>query len=201
MDGKPYTATLAGTADGQVIPAFALAFDLCRCNGRRINAKVREFSDRRLTIEGSLLRVSTIKNLPAWTMPVVMCLMRVRDKNRTGTYNQQEVRELRSALPKTLRQLNGTRLWLYIGATEAYELNRNKRDGVVRLCAEGLEDRTARIAAFLGAERVVSAETDFKRLLPCSYQTWERIADFTVPQTYEYVGGKQIRLEGSPFDA
>jgi len=201
MGGKPYVATLTGTADGQVIPAFVLVFDLCRCNGRRIGAKVREFGDRRVTIEGSSLRVSTIKNLPSWTMPVVTRLMRVRDKHRTGTYDQQEVCELRSVLPKALRQLSGTRLWLYISAAEAYELNRNKQDGVVRLCAEDLEDRNARIAAFLGAERIISAKEDFKSLLPCSYQTWERIADLTVPQTYEYAGSKQICLEGSPFDA
>ena len=200
MDGKPYMATLMGSADGQSIPAFSFAFDLCRCNGRRINATVREFGDRRLTLAGGALRVGTVKDLPAWTMPVVTRLMRVRDRRRTGDYDVDEVRSLRAALPKALRQLEGTRLWLYVDAPKAYERDSDEWDGVVRLRMEDLQGHQARVAALIGAERVVSGEYDFKRLLPCSYQTWERIADFTVPQVYAYAGEAKTCLLGSPFD-
>lgn len=201
VHGPSYTATLTGTADGQDIPAFSLFFDLCRCNGRRINAMVREFGNRFLTLAGSSIQVGGIKDLPAWTTPLMTRLMCVRDERRAGIMSQQEVRSLRSMLPRALRKLDGVRLWLYVDASEAYERDADKRDGVVRLCMEDLAGGDARALAFLRAERIVSGERDFKALLPCSYQTWERIADFTVPQTYEYVGDAKICLAGSPFDA
>jgi hypothetical protein len=200
MDDKPYVATITGTAEGQAISAFSLVFDLCRCNGRRINAQVREFGDRRLTLAGSSLHVGTIKDLPAWTMPVVVRLMRARDTFRHGDYDQQEVRLLRSALPKALRDLGDTRLWLYVHAPKAYEQDAGIGDDVVRLRLEDLEGRLAKVTAFLGAERIVAKERDLKRLLPCSYQTWERIADFTARQTYVYVGNESLCLAGTLYD-
>ena len=117
-----------------MIPAFAPTdFELCRTNSRRINARLREFGDRRLVAQERSLRVGTVKDLPAWSMPVVTKLMKHRDKTRVGDFDPHEVRVLREELPRALKVLAGERVWVYVHARDALELDMRRLDGVVRL--------------------------------------------------------------------
>lgn len=188
MSGKPYTVRLQATAGGMPIPALDVRFEVRRSNGRRIMVRTREFGDRRMSVDGNMLHVGTIKDLPAWTMPAVTRLVRWREASRTGNYDVDAVRTLRKKLPKAMRVLRTNRVWLYVQAPDVCERDLARADGVVRLQMEDLEGSVSRVAAFLGAERVVSTVTDIESLLPCDYSTWDRVADFSALQVFEYVG-------------
>lgn len=207
MRGKGYDVESSLAFGKRVVSAFDIRFDLLRCNGRMINGRMREFGDWRVTIEGQKLHVSTIRDLPQWTMPLVLPLMRVHDKGRTGNYDAKRVNELREHLPRALRTMKGRRTWLYDDAlTGTSVLDRLRQDaaaddGVVRkyvvedACApqevyeaggvpvvRGSEEH---ITDYLGAEVLVASSGNLDALRPCDKAVFERVRDFTrVDQRY-----------------
>jgi hypothetical protein len=93
-------------------------------------------------------------------------------------------------------------VWLYVHASDALERDMHRLDGVVRLDMDELEGLGARMAAFLGSERIVSGDASFEDMLPCDYRTWDRVADLAGvrEQTYQYVGSATTELAGTPYD-
>lgn len=207
MGGESYDVKMSLAFDKRPIPALDIRFDLLRCNGRMINGHMREFGDWRVTIEGQKLHVSTIRDLPQWTMPLVLPLMRVHDKGRTGNYDAERVNELREHLPRALRTMKGQRIWLYddalMGTSALGRLRQDAAadDGVVRkyvvedACTpqevyeaggvpvvRGSEEH---ITDFLGAEMLVASSGNLDALRPCDKAVFERVRDFTrVDQRY-----------------
>ncbi|MBR3224001.1 MAG: glycosyltransferase family 2 protein [Atopobiaceae bacterium] len=225
---RPYEVRVDGMADDVWIPGFQVRFDMCRSNGRYINVRTREFGDRRLVIVGEgrgagaaggsmgagaaaggrdRLKIGTVRDLPTWTMPVVRLLMERRERTRTGDFDLREVALLREKVPVALRALRGVRLWLYVGAREALARDERRFDGIVRLDLDELDGVVARVAAFLGAEKIVGGKLEFEDLLPCDRSTWERMADLSGmrEQGFCYAGaageGEGAGLMGTCYDA
>ena len=223
MRGRGYDVKVSLAWGERCVPATDVCFDLLRCNGRMINGRMREFGDWRATVEGQRLHVSTIRDLPSWTMPLVLPLMRIHDKGRTGNYDAERVNELRDRLPKALRAMRGQRLWLYDDAsTGTSVLERLRRDaaagdGVVR--AYVVEDACApqevyeaggipvvrgseeHIMDFLGAEVLVASTGDLDALRPCDKAVFERVRDFTrADQRYVLLAERPDPRELVAFD-
>ena len=222
---RPYEVRMDAMTDDVWVPGFQMHFDMCRSNGRYINVYTREFGDRRLVVVGagdrgavgaggrsavgaggSRLRIGTVRDLPTWTMPVVRLLMERRERTRTGNFDAREVALLRAKVPVALRLLRGQRFWLYVGAREALARDERRFDGIVRLDLDELEGVVARVAAFLGAEKILSGELEFEGMLPCDRSTWERVADLSGMREqgfcYAGAGGAAgAELLGTPYDA
>ena len=210
MERAPYEARLRIACEEWPNYVVDLRTELVRCNGRKLDKRIREFDDRRLSFGTDSLRVGTVKDLPLWVMPVAKRLMRVRDSFRRGRYAEPVIRELRSALPKVMRKLRGKRLWLYVDprgqegeglAFQRFQADRRLQDGVERRYVSSEKSagfpahvnhagetlsRESRehITWMLASERVVTSAERFEELLPCDEAVWVRLADFLVEQEY-----------------
>lgn len=223
---KTYDVGFALRLGGNEVPAIKLVFDLQRCNGRFIGAKKREFRDRRASIEGQILHVGTIKDLPRGLMPLVMKYLHLRNRVPKGWCDVGLIKALRRELPSVTRRLKGKTIWLYIDAMDECDATLalqaitrdlvDASDGIERVYArmrggECQESPDAEgvptilnnhdcLINLLRAERIITSSDSLKSILPYGKAVWDRVADFTVAQIYELVADSYQHLGDSIID-
>lgn len=220
---KSFDVTFGLSFGERDVPSIKLAFDLQRCNGRLIDSKKREFRDRRAIIKGQALHVGTIKDLPAWTMPIARLAMQRREEKRPGNYDHELVASLRARLPKAVAGARRHCVWLYDGGSHGTEEELSQLleaypvpQGVVACCVVDSAEETRRVqtlgyepvqrdsfehlVAFLIAKVVITAVEDMSNLRPYGNAVFDRVSDYARKQRFVLLSEHPESARAEAFD-